>query len=245
MKELLLAADFDGTLSAISPDPGVVTIDPAMAAFLRRAAAMDGVAIAIISGRDVEDLSLRVKEVPAYLAGSHGLEIRSPHGQLLREAAPLDASLDPRIERDARALGVRIERKKHAIALHWREAPQVDESHPIVAAFREWAAAHDLDVIGGRRVVEARCHGGGKEDALRHLATITGAQRVIYAGDDLTDFHALRYAAARGRAYFVASDEREPPPVATTVQSRDELLRMLIAEIGGRDSRHVPATRRI
>jgi trehalose-6-phosphatase len=127
--------------------------------------------------------------------------------------------------------------------LHWREAPHVNESHPIVTAFREWATSNGLDVIGGRRVVEARCHGGGKEDALRHLARITGAQRVIYAGDDLTDFHALRYAAARGRAFFVASDEREPPPVATMVHSRDELLRMLIAEIGGRDSRYIPATR--
>jgi trehalose-phosphatase len=213
-----------------------------MAAFLRRVAEQEGVDIAIISGRDLDDLSLRIKDVPAYLAGSHGLEIRSPQGQVLREAEPLRAVLDPEIEREARALGVRIERKKHAIAMHWRETPHVDEWHPIVHAFREWAASHGLDVIGGRRVVEARCHGGGKEDALRQLAAITGAQRIIYAGDDLTDFLALRYAAARGRAFFVASDEREPPPIATKVQSRDELLRLLITEIGGRD-RHGSATR--
>ncbi len=230
MTDLLLAADFDGTISAISPDPGEVTIDPAMAAFLRRVAEQEGVDIAIISGRDLDDLSPRVKGVPAYLAGSHGLEIRSPRGQLLRAAEPLRTPLDAEIEREASALGLRIERKKHAIALHWREAPHVDESHPIVSAFREWAASHGLDVIGGRRVIEARCRGGGKEDALRQLASITGAQRVIYAGDDLTDFLALRYAAARGRAFFVASDEREPPPIATKVHSRDELLRVLIAE---------------
>jgi len=231
MTELLLAADFDGTISAISHDPDDVTIDPVAATFLRRASATDGVVVAILSGRDVDDLSSRVDSVHAYLSGSHGLEVRSPYGKMLREVAPLAVSLDADLERDAKSLGIRIERKKHAIALHWRGAPHIDESHPILDAFRAWADANDLEWIGGRRVLEARAHGGGKEDALRFLATITSAHRVLYAGDDLTDFPALRYASARGRAFFVANEEREAPPFATTVHSRDELLRELAAEV--------------
>lgn len=40
------------------------------------------------------------------------------------------------------------------------------------------------------------------------------AQRVVYAGDDTTDFEALAFAAEFGRAIFVASDERRPPDIS-------------------------------
>lgn len=229
--ELLIALDFDGTVAPIRSDPEAVAIDPAIAAFLRRASSTAGVQVAIVSGRDVDDLRRRLREIPLYLAGSHGLEICSPRGTSLRHAPPLSTNLDPALEKEAKTNGIRIERKKHAVSLHWRDAPDVDESHPIIRAFCEWATSHQLDLIHGRRVVEARCRGGGKEDALRYLAAATDASRVIYAGDDLTDFAALRFAAARGRAYFVASPEREPPPFAITVHSRDELLRNLIEEL--------------
>lgn len=231
MTALLLAADFDGTIAAIADDPGSVSIEPQFASFLRRVAARDDIAVAIVSGRDVDDLAARVGDVPAYLAGSHGLEITSPAGSPLRSAGPVDLPLDPEIEREALELGLRIERKKHAIALHWRESPEVDESHPLVEAFGRWARDNRLDIIRGRRVLEARARGGGKEDALRYLAVCTEAEKVIYAGDDFTDFAAIRFAAARGRGFFVASEEREPPSVAITVQSRDELLRQLIEEV--------------
>lgn len=231
MTALLLAADFDGTIAAIADDPGSVAIEPQFASFLRRVASRGDIAVAIVSGRDVDDLATRVGDLPVYLAGSHGLEITSPAGTPLRSASPVDLALDPALERDASSLGLRIERKKHAIAIHWRESPDVDESHPVVQAFGTWARDNGLDVIRGRRVLEARTRGGGKEDALRYLTACTGADKVIYAGDDFTDFAAIRFAAARGRGFFVASDEREAPSVAITVQSRDDLLRQLIEEV--------------
>ena len=228
---LLIAVDFDGTVAAIATDPRAVAIDGQFASFFRRASEIDGIAVAIVSGRDVDDLSARIRDMPVYLAGSHGLEILSPDRRWLRRAEALVVDLAPEITATAARLGARIERKKHAVALHWRDTPAVNGSHPLVQSFRAWAASNGLDVIEGRRVVEARSRGGGKEDALRHLAQITGASRVVYAGDDLTDFAALRFAAARGRAFFVASDEREAPTIATTVRSRDELLRHLIEEL--------------
>ena len=231
MTSLLLAADFDGTIAAIADDPGSVSIEPQFASFLRRVAARDDIAVAIVSGRDVDDLASRVGDVPAYLAGSHGLEITSPTGTPLRSTDPVDLPLDPDLEREATTLGLRIERKKHAVALHWRESPHVDESHVVVQDFGRWARDNGLDVIRGRRVLEARARGGGKEDALRYLSVCTEAEKVIYAGDDFTDFAAIRFAAARGRGFFVASDERDAPSVAITVQSRDELLRQLIEEV--------------
>jgi hypothetical protein len=53
---------------------------------------------------------------------------------------------------------------------------------------------------------------------------------VVYAGDDVTDFGALRFAAERGRAIFMASSEREAPPDVTVAGSFRELFRLVRKE---------------
>lgn len=229
--KILLATDFDGTIAPIQRDPQAVVADPELSNFLCEAAEVDGVCVAIISGRDIEDLSRRVGAIPAYLAGSHGLEIRAPGGQMLRQVAPLRIPVDPDIERAVLAAGGHIERKKHGIALHWRGVDGFDESNPLALRFRAWALGNSLDVIEGRRVIEARQPGGGKEVALEFIARILQPERIVYAGDDLTDLAALAYAAERGRAFFIRSDERENAPGAESLASRRELLRELEAEL--------------
>ena len=44
---------------------------------------------------------------------------------------------------------------------------------------------------------------------LETLIGETGAERVVYAGDDVTDLEAIELAAARGRGFFVRSSERD------------------------------------
>jgi hypothetical protein len=58
-----------------------------------------------------------------------------------------------------------------------------------------------------------------------------GASRVVYTGDDVTDFGPLRFAAECGRALFVASGERVPPPGVTVVGSFRELFRLIREEV--------------
>ena len=226
----LLAFDFDGTIAPIRRDPETVRIHRGAAALLARTSRIHGLATAVISGRDADDLASRVGEPGAYIVGSHGLEIRAPGGVLVRDSPPLDADVDDALRRDTLRSGLRLERKKHALALHWRGLAE-REVAPIVDRFRAWAAGRDLAVIEGRCVVEARCRGGEKREALRWLASAIGASRVIYAGDDLTDFPALQFAAERGRGLFVASDERVPPEGVTVVESFRELFRLVRAEV--------------
>jgi len=226
----LLAFDFDGTLAPICADPSEVRIDRGAAALLARTTRMEGVVVAIVSGRDADDLAMRVDAPGAYLVASHGLEIRAPGGLLVRDTPPLAAELPWPLLDEIGASGLRLERKKHALALHWRGVPY-EAIAPVAESFREWARTLELDVIEGRCVVEARCRGGGKEEALRWLTRAVGAARVVYAGDDLTDFGPLRFAAERGRAVFVASPEREPPPGVTVVESVRELYRLIQAEV--------------
>jgi alpha,alpha-trehalase len=226
----LLAFDFDGTLAPICDDPSQVRIDRAAAALLEQTTHMEGVVVAVVSGRDADDLSMRVNAPGAYLIGSHGLEVRAPGGLLVRDTPPLGAAIPAALREEIDASGLRLEAKKHAVALHWRGVPY-EAIAPVADAFRDWARGHSLDVIEGRCVVEARCPGGGKEEALQWLTRAVGAARVVYAGDDLTDYGPLRFAAQRGRALFIASSEREPPSDVTVVGSIRELYRLIREEV--------------
>ena len=230
MSSTLLAFDFDGTLAPIRDDPAHVQLDRGAAALLAEATSTEGVVVAIVSGRDADDLTQRVNVPGAYLIASHGLEIRAPGGLLVRDTPPISFTFPQELHDEIAASGLRVESKKHAVALHWRGIPY-EAIEPVADMFRVWAAAQGLDLIEGRCVVEARCRGGGKEEALRWLSRAIGASRVVYAGDDITDFGPLRFAAEHGRALFIASNERVPPPGVTVVGSFRELFRLIRQEV--------------
>lgn len=226
----LLAFDFDGTLAPIHHDPALVRLDRGAAALLAETTHMEGVVVAIVSGRDADDLAQRMDTGSAYIIASHGLEIRAPGGTVVRDTSPLSFVLPPDLQRRIAEDGLRLESKKHGVALHWRGLAYEDVER-VADAFRGWAREQHLDLIEGRCVVEARAVGGGKEEALRWLSRAVGAARVVYAGDDVTDFGPLRFAAERGRALFLASSERVPPPDVTVVGSMRELYRIIREEV--------------
>lgn len=226
----LLAFDFDGTLAAICADPADARLERGAAALLAEAAGMGGVVVAIVTGRDADDVARRVHAPGAYVIASHGLVIRGPGGTRVRDCQPLSLTPATVLLERIREAGLRIERKEHGLALHWRGLAWEPVSQ-VVAEFIGWAATSQLDVIEGRCVVEARARGRGKEEALRWLARAVGAARVVYAGDDVTDFGALRFAAEHGRAIFVASSERIPPEGVTVVGSFRELFRTVREEV--------------
>lgn len=207
--DVLLATDFDGTIAPIVHDPAVAEIHPVAKSFFARIAGRD-VAVAIISGRDVDDIRARTAGVRAIVAGSHGLECEDADGRLLWTCRRPFPEPGPELPAALERAGMRIERKKYSMAVHLRG---IDPRGVLdaLAPFTTWARDEGLDVIPGRLVVEARLSGGGKRAALRAIAAYVGARRIVYAGDDTTDFDALAFAASRGRAAFVTSGERAAP----------------------------------
>jgi trehalose-phosphatase len=228
---LLLASDFDGTLAPIAHDPESVAIDPTLAVVLSEASAHPSVVVAVISGRDVDDLEKRLEALRCWISGSHGLEIIGPDRQSVRRLPADKTSLPEDLTVDLRAALLRLEPKKFGVALHWRDVPGITEEHPLIAKFERWARGTGLEIVRGRAVSEARRPGGGKLEALQELAGITGATRVVFAGDDLTDFPALQWAARRGRGLFLASDERQTPSGIEVVTSRRELAEIFRSEL--------------
>ena len=233
MGVLLLASDFDGTLAPIRHDPESVRIDPRALDLFRRAREVDGIAVSLISGRDADDLRSRAGGLDVWYSGSHGHEIVAPGGKKIREAEPWSGSPPNSWLEEAGRAGIRLERKRYGVAAHWRGLPEVDADHPLVCSFEQWAESEGLEIIRGRAVAEASVGGASKEEVLRWLAEHLDAERVVYAGDDLTDFAALTYAASRGRGFFVASPERKEQPEGKVdrIEGMDALLAAFEEEI--------------
>ena len=214
---LLLATDFDGTLAEIVPSPEAARAAPGALEALGRLSGAPGVHVAIVSGRSIADLSPRTAGLDGvWRVGEHGAQIAEPGGARIQEAAvPADA-LDE-LERVASSIaayipGVRVERKRSALAVHWRGVAEQDRGAALAAlgSWAEDARRAGLAVLEGRSVHEAR---GADQDKARALARVLTAlpagTTLIYAGDDTTDEPAIALARERGGVgVYVASAER-------------------------------------
>ena len=210
-----ILTDFDGTLSPIVDDPSsarpVRGARAALEACARRFAL-----VAVVSGRPVLDVAHRIRPRGVKLVGIHGLEVLdgdlvrvAPEAEAARETIEAVASLLSSALRGVR--GVTIERKGLALAVHFRRAPDPDEAERLARpVVQEAAAARDLRLVTGRRVLEVRPPGGGdKGDAVRELAASARVSAALVAGDDVGDlpaFEALAQCSPLVRV-VVASDE--------------------------------------
>ena len=189
---LLVALDFDGTLSHLVPEPSAARPAPGVLHWLEhieRAALTD---VVLISGRALHDLA----EVSgaadiALLIGSHGQE----HGaavSLADHEAELLASLRRAITEDTAGIeGVRIEGKPAGFAVHVRHCSERDAA-TVVRLTRGLASRHQgVHVIEGKMVIELSVRPLDKGSALRALIESHPERRVLFAGDDVTDEAAM------------------------------------------------------
>lgn len=184
-----LYLDFDGTLADIALHPGQVVVREPLPSLLLALRERLAGAVAVVTGRPLAAVDALLR--PARLAGAglHGAELRLPDGEIVRAANPdgitnLVHALRDRFGGDPRLL---IEDKGAGVALHFRRAPEREAE--CVAALRELAAAPELEVLVGHRVVEARARGSNKGLALRRLAARSpfSGRAPVFIGDDVTD----------------------------------------------------------
>ena len=117
--------------------------------------------------------------------------------------------------------------------MHWREVV-IDAEAPAIHSFADWATENGLKLTHGRKVLEASIAGEGKREALQFIETQTRSDRLIYAGDDLTDFETLEYVAESGGVAILAvNPEREERPagVFRPVSSISELVAEIRKEL--------------
>lgn len=191
---LLVALDFDGTVSPIAPKPNLARPHPRSARAIHTLVAMPDTVVAYVSGRSVA--SLRIVSVApegVLLVGSHGAEIVLPGQQSLTPAGPEEADTLAALDAILRSVveaspGTWVEKKPFGFALHTRGVDPVLAERAIRSAID--AVGRELPGITvreGKSIAEFATRSETKGDAIRVLQEYTAADAVFYAGDDLTD----------------------------------------------------------
>ncbi|OBK93113.1 trehalose-phosphatase [Mycobacterium asiaticum] len=196
--------DFDGTLSDIVNDPDAARPVPGAVEALRQLAAQ--CPVAVLSGRDLADVSNRVGLAGIWYAGSHGFELTAPDGahhqnEEAAKAIPVLEEAAAKLRGKLASIpGVAVEHKRFGVAVHYRNAPR-DRVGEVAAAVRAAGQRDALRVTTGREVIELRPDlDWDKGKTLRwvidHLHDSgSGSLSPIYLGDDITDedaFDAVR-----------------------------------------------------
>ncbi|HUF87685.1 MAG TPA: trehalose-phosphatase [Thermohalobaculum sp.] len=199
---LAVLLDFDGTLVAIADQPGGVVLKQHTVRTLARLETLLGGAVAIVSGRSIEDIDRIFAPRRPAVAGIHGLERRDGGGR--RHGGDYDrAALDAIATRLGDAIadrpGLVLERKPGSVALHYRQCPELEAF--CLEQARDIAARHpDARLLSGKMVVEIKLGARTKADAVTDfMAEPPFAGRTpLYAGDDVTDEDAFRAVAGLG-----------------------------------------------
>lgn len=203
-ERLLVALDFDGTLSPLVDAPMDARMLPAARAALEALLVTPATTVALVSGRSLADLRVIAEhreDSPILLAGSHGAEHWVPGGEPGGEPGDGPSAAE-RAERDrlraaaedliAGIPGAWIEPKEFGFAVHSRTVAAADR-----AAVNDRVDALMVDEAPtwrrrtGHRIVEYAFRDVGKDAAVAWLRARTGATAVLFAGDDVTDEDAL------------------------------------------------------
>lgn len=183
--------DFDGTLSDIVEDPEAAR--PVAGAVDALAALAARCPVAVLSGRDLDDVRARMGLAGIWYAGSHGFELTGPDGAHHQNDAAADAV--PVLAGAAASLreqigpipGVVVEHKRFAVAVHYRNAAR-DRVGEVMAAVRDAGRRLGLRVTTGREVIELRPEiDWDKGRTLHWILERLGTVTPLFLGDDITD----------------------------------------------------------
>src|SRR3954462_15795810 len=193
LSECALLLDIDGTLLDFAPTPREVWVPPGLAKTLNRLLERTSGALALVSGRSLNDIDLifAPSEFPA--VGGHGAEMRlSGEGEAVAaHAPPLDKDLMKRLAAIARlSPGILLEDKGYSLALHYLLAPHAERAiYEAVSLIRADLPNAPIEVLPGKQVCEIKHSGFTKATGVRELMTREPfkGRRPFFIGDDVTD----------------------------------------------------------
>jgi trehalose 6-phosphate phosphatase len=204
-----LFLDLDGTLLEIAPRPELVEAPEGLAELLTRVARRRGGALAVISGRRIDDFDRYVRPWHGAAAGVHGAERRDSEGRIVtggdtsedgRTAAALERLRPALRELEGRLPGVLVEDKGRTVAVHYRQAPDNEQEvrAAVASLLRQEAAA--LRLIDGKMVLELKPihHDKGRAIAAFMAEQPFRGRVPVFVGDDTTDEDGFAEVNRRG-----------------------------------------------
>ncbi|HLG80919.1 MAG TPA: trehalose-phosphatase [Bradyrhizobium sp.] len=191
--EIAILLDIDGTLLDLMPTPREVWVPPGLVGTLHGLKTATCGALALVSGRSLNDIDLIFAPDRFPAVGGHGAEIRLNADD--DAAAPLAPQLDKELKRRLAAVarispGILLEDKGYSLALHYRLAPHAKEAiEASIGLIRADMPDESVEVLPGKCVFEIKPAGFNKANGVRALmqhAPFAG-RRPLFIGDDVTD----------------------------------------------------------
>ncbi|NLC71809.1 MAG: trehalose-phosphatase [Desulfuromonadaceae bacterium] len=234
-RRLAVFLDYDGTLTPIVERPEMARLAPEMKDAVRLLATR--ATVAVISGRDLQDVRNLVGLEEICYAGSHGFDIYRPTGERIEleegksYLADLDGAEKELEEQLAGIEGSQVERKKYAIAVHFRRVSPADEVGVRRVFDRVAASFPRLRTTGGKKIYELRPDldwhkGKAVAYLLKTLDLARPGVMPLYIGDDLTDEDAFLVLEKHGVGIVVRDDSR-PTAARLALNNTDEVRRFL------------------
>ena len=237
---LAVFLDYDGTLTPIVRHPEDAWLSESMRETLRSLAGR--LPVAILSGRDLDDVRGRVHVDGIVYAGSHGFDIAGAGG-LRRELGAaylpvLDAAEMELREALDEIPDAQLERKHFSVAAHYRNVSEHDAVKVAQAVDAVGSRHRQLRRINGKKVYELLPDidwnkGKAVLWLLETLELERGKAFPIFIGDDRTDEDAFHALEKRGIGILVS----EQPQVTaasyclTNPEEVEHFLRVLTKNI--------------
>ncbi len=241
-KKPALFLDYDGTLTAIVDHPDLAVLSDTMKNALQTL--QKRCPIAVISGRDLEDVRKKVGLSGMYYAGSHGFDMLDPEGRSISRGNPdtinttldqAEATLKGRL---SAINGILLERKKYSLAVHYRQVAvdNHDAVRKVVEGFMEEQSA--LQVLPGKMVFDLKpAEDWHKGKAIQWiLQQLPEDDRLaIFIGDDTTDEDGFRTFRESGGVGIVVMNNVRPTAARfrlNDVQQVEDFLKQLAQWLG-------------
>jgi trehalose 6-phosphate phosphatase len=192
MTRLAIFTDFDGTLVELADTPDEIDVPASLPHQLERAARELDSAFAVLTGREIEDIDRYLSPVLLPVAGAHGTQRRRADGTMEKiDPASIHTAEDIAHMIAPLAVdhpGLIVEAKEGAVALHFRQAPEL-EALCRQAMEEAVNGVSDFVLVPGKMVIEARPRAISKGTALQaFMREEPFVGRIpIFIGDDTTD----------------------------------------------------------
>ncbi len=227
-KRIAIFLDYDGTLTPIVDRPEMAVLAPSMRALVKALAGC--FPVAIVSGRDRQDVHRLVGLDNLIYAGSHGFDIDGPvagvaydgcgeYRKMLADAAAW-------LRRELTIIdGALIECKRCSVAVHYRLAPEAERSRIMAAVDGVLTRQTELRASAGNMVIEIQSKvdwnkGKAVSWILRALNLDSADVVPIFIGDDVTDEDAFAAIVGRGVGVVVTGPAENLGDRATAASYR-------------------------
>jgi trehalose 6-phosphate phosphatase len=222
--DVLVAFDYDGTLSPIVDRPEEATLRPQTRRLLARTAQL--YPCVVISGRAEEDVQAKLSGVTVWYAV--GNECLDDPTEIERRFRAVRRWV-PRLRAAIGALpGVVIEDKGVSLAIHYRAAADAEQA---AQAIREAAQAlRRVRIVAGKQALHfLPMDGAAKRIALERVRARVGCEHALYFGDDGTDEEAFAAGGCVTGVRVGPSPSSSAPYYLRDQSEIDDVLERLVA----------------